>query len=153
MNQGEEFEEYAKDRMPELIEAAVLCDFYTRRYNRGYNGNGIDTPDVFLLCGAFRVVCAYAVTGSDFQPVRLPQGAAAAYSVWLSREKQIRYKALLYRLLSYTDYPVRGLKNELTVLTGHLSSDGEEWASSFLPYDRIPNCERFIENPRMLKTN
>lgn len=151
MNQGEEFAEYAKDRMPTLIETAVLCDYFTRKYNRGYNEDGIDTPDVFLLCGAFRFVCAYSDMSSDYRSVELPQGAEDAYSVWLSKEKQIRYKALLYRLLSYTNYPITSLKKELTEFSTTLNA--EKWKSLFLPYDRIPNCQDFIKNPRMLKVS
>ena len=152
LEQGDEFWSYAQEGKKQmLLETAVLCDYYTRKYNRGYNSDGVDTPEVFLLCGAFRYICSYSYTDEDFTYITLPPGAIEDYSFWLSKEKQLRYRALLYRLLSYTDYPIKDLELGLQDFPEKQAPEYEGWQKLFLPYDRIPNEEDFIANPRLLK--
>lgn len=131
-----------------ILETVVLCDYYTRIYNRYYDeiGEPKRCQEMYLLCGAFRFVCSYQLTEFDTKitgfdtKICLSSEQKEKYQKWYSQETG-RYKCLLYRLLSYTN----------------LSSDdfvcpsNEDFCEGFLKYDRMSSDYNvFINDPRKL---
>ena len=91
-----------------LIRCCVLCDYLTRKYNRKYNKQ--DYNSMYMLCGPFRLICAYCISCEEYI---MSEEMIKDYTKWIENEHNTRYKALLYRLLSYTNYPTRTLRAEL----------------------------------------
>lgn len=127
-----------------LIRAILLCDFKTRQTNREYD---TDDPyakkNLFILSGAVRFICSFQLNTS--QPVELAslhKDMPAAYQKWYARETG-RWKVLLTRLLSYTDFFTSPLYE---IITPDLYS-----SIPFLKYDNTPpSYSDFIESPRKL---
>lgn len=126
----------------ELIGSCILCDFLTRKFNRSYNQGEFER--MYLLCGAFRLVCAYEIPAKNVY--QLSDDMRSYYLRWFSEERNIRYKALLYRLLSYTDYPLSELRESFDI-------EEENPQSYFLQYDNLLFDKEFLDNPRHLYDN
>lgn len=130
-------EEKAAD---ELISSCILCDFLTRKFSRNYNQGEFER--MYLLCGAFRLVCAYEIPSKNVY--QLSDDIKSYYLRWFSKERNIRYKALLYRLLSYTDFPLSELRKSFVI------KEDENYQVHFLQYDNLLFDKDFLDNPRSL---
>jgi len=133
----------SKETADRLIRAILLCDFKTRQTNRDYNTDDpSEKKNLFLLSGAVRFVCSFQLKPS--QPVKLSslhEDMPAAYQKWYAKETG-RWKILLTRLLSYTDFFTSPLDE---IITPDLYS-----SITFLEYDNAPPYSDFVEAPQKL---
>lgn len=128
------------ENSPVLIECCILCDYFSRKYNRNYNLGKFN--EMYILCGPFRLMCAYTL--SQNEKYILSEEMKREYTKWFYQETEIRYKALLYRLLSYTNYPIEKLRFDLEKFENKKEED------IFLPYDHITIDKAFLNNPQKI---
>ena len=125
-----------------LIRCAVYADYYSRKFCRGYNNGG----RMFLLCGSLRFFCAYSFEPGTYETVAVPEEMAKRYRAWYLQEPQMRYRALLWRMFSYTDLPVKRMGLRLC------ARGTERWdKNTFLKYDNIPDLKTFNLTPYRLQ--
>lgn len=121
-------QQYVSNNSDDLIHAAILCDYYTRKFNFTYNEGDTNCrkTDLFLLSGAIRFLCSYFLTPGT----RVNLGEMKSdYIRWYNNESG-RWKVLLTRLLSYTDFFIQSNTNFV--------SKEEYSLANFLEYDNIP---------------
>ena len=112
-----------------MQEALLLCDYWTRRLSQSYNEmlNDKNNKEMYMLSGAVRFLCAYRRV---WRPQPIPTDMADSYREWYSKEKSLRFKFLLLRVIGLTDW-----LNDLVAP----ETDGAGYAQTrFLPYDNMP---------------
>lgn len=129
-----------------LIKCLILCDYLTRKYNRKYNNQ--EFKSMFILCGPFRLICAYYFSGEKYEML---EEMITDYTRWIENEQEIRYKALLYRLLSYTTYPIENLRSNLAGILNNVEEDyKQKLKAPFLSYDNMILNKELLDNPHHL---
>ena len=120
----------------DLIHAVILCDYYTRKFNYTYNEGKADCriTDLFLLSGAIRFLCSYHLKPDS----RVNLGPMMQdYIRWYGAEYG-RWKILLTRLLSYTDF--------FSAANTEIVSEEEYKHANFLEYDHVPKTYTDFRN-------
>lgn len=122
-----------------LIKAAILCDYLTRKYNRTYNTCDPKhwKTDLYLLSGGIRFLCVYHGILNKKEKFPINNTVVCGdYRNWYEKESG-RWKVLMTRLLSYTDFFD---KTEVKVLGKNEYVNGD-----FLEYDHLPEThDEFI---------
>ena len=120
------------DEREVFLEAVVLGDYYTRRFNRVYNQKDPQSwkNELFLLSGPIRFLCMYYDLFAGTK-INLSETRWKAYQGWYCNKEFGRWKVLLTRLLSFTDFfdspAVKALNK------------AEYNSSDFLEYDNLPD--------------
>lgn len=119
-----------------LLTILIYTDFYNRRYNAAYhNARYLESKnDIFLINAPLRVICS--TWFANYNSIPLSKEMKKYYKRWLRFETG-RYKFLMMRLLSYTDFFENLDENEKIELLSDCESTLEK--TEFLPYDHMPN--------------
>ena len=119
-----------------LLTIMIYTDFYNRRYHAAYHNARYLEPNhaIFLINAPIRVLCSTRFHHCNSIP--LNEGMRKHYKRWLRFETG-RYKFLMMRLLSYTDFFENLTKAEKMELLSDCESTLEK--TEFLPYDHMPS--------------
>ena len=119
-----------------LLTIMIYTDFYNRRYHAAYHNARYlaSNNDIFLINAPIRVLCSTQF--NNYIAIPLSEEMRKHYKRWLRFETG-RYKFLMMRLLSYTDFFESLDENEKIELLSDCESTLEK--TEFLPYDHMPN--------------
>ena len=119
-----------------LLTIMIYTDFYNRRYHAAYHNARYLEPNhaIFLINAPIRVLCSTQF--NNYIAIPLSEEMRKHYKRWLRFETG-RYKFLMIRLLSYTDFFETLDKDEKIELLSDCESMLEK--TDFLPYDHMPS--------------
>ncbi len=143
---SDEASQLDNDASSQLLECLFFADYICRKSNLEYRAYIENTPEqnnLYLLCGAFRCVCALPPLKIVYQ---MPSFMKKEYALWLKKEKN-RYYYLLAYLLSLSDFFEEDEKKSLLNLNQLPESTDE---IMFLPYDHLSHKAilRFPTDPK-----
>ncbi len=134
-----------------LLAITIHADYYNRRHNAVYNNlRYLKLSNyMFLINAPIRVLCSNCFSAKS--PVILNEEQQKYYTHWIYFETG-RYKFLLHRLLSYTNFWANLSEDIQIALTNTFKNTFKE--TEFLPYDNMPETneelDEFLRNPRLL---